>query len=70
MDKKPDLRKDLNKKEKTDEKPEYCPEEEGDGDTCKECPFLSSERVGHPGGSSYHSVDKFTCTLGYWEDNF
>jgi hypothetical protein len=66
----PSLRKHVTKKRKVDEKPEYCPEEDGDGDTCKECSFLSSERVGHPGGSSYHSVDKFTCTLGYWEDNF
>ena len=53
-----------------DDRPEDCPEEDGDGDTCKDCPFISSERVSHPGGSSYHSVNKYTCNLGYWEDNF
>ena len=53
-----------------DGRPLDCSKEDGDGEACKSCPHLSSQDVGHPGGSSYHTVKSYTCMLGYWEDNF
>lgn len=56
--------------EQGDARPWYCPEEDGDGEACKECLHLSYQDVSHPGGSSYHTVKSYNCLLGYWEDNF
>ena len=37
---------------------------------CPDCEFLNVEQVSHPGGDSKCLVDKLTCTLGHWEDDF
>jgi hypothetical protein len=38
--------------------------------TCDGCLFNEYVMVGHPGGSSGHSVEKHHCELGHWEDDF
>lgn len=37
---------------------------------CDDCKFKNFKKVSHPGGSPYHSVNKYFCELGYWEDDF
>lgn len=37
---------------------------------CGECEFEKSEQVGHPGGCTYHSVEKKSCDWGHWEEDF
>ena len=51
------------------DEPENCTKEYTD-DICPDCKFLKCERVSHPGGDSRSSVDKLSCGLGHWEDNF
>lgn len=38
-------------------------------DVCDSCPHMSTEEVGHPGGGS-GSVDKRTCDVGHWKEDF
>lgn len=49
--------------------PDNCTKDYAD-DTCPDCEFLVCEQVSHPGGDSKSSVDKLSCGLGHWEDNF
>jgi hypothetical protein len=49
--------------------PENC-EKEWVEKVCDGCPFKESEKVSHPGGSSYHSADKHKCGWGHWEEDF
>ena len=37
---------------------------------CDNCPYNDYEMVGHPGGSSVHSVKKHFCKLGNWTEDF
>lgn len=37
---------------------------------CEDCCFHVFEMVGHPGGSSTHSVPKYECEIGFWKDDF
>lgn len=51
------------------EEPNGCIEEY-DEDVCLGCVFLSSEEVPHPAGCSKNSVEKNSCSIGHWEDDF
>lgn len=39
-------------------------------DVCDDCEYKNFEKVGHPGGSSYHCTEWYFCEQGFWEDNF
>jgi len=49
--------------------PEGCIEEFKDK-VCMSCIECSHVMVGHPGGASFHQVEKYSCDLGYWKDDF
>lgn len=49
--------------------PDNCIKEHNEK-ICDNCEFVDYDMVGHPGGSSVHSVKKYYCTFGHWEDNF
>ncbi|MES2382636.1 MAG: hypothetical protein V4538_16425 [Bacteroidota bacterium] len=49
--------------------PENC-EKEWVEKVCDGCIFKESEKVSHPGGDRYHSVDKHKCGWGHWEEDF
>ena len=44
--------------------------EEYDDHLCFSCRFMASEPVGHPGGSSVHSVERHYCNLDFWREDF
>jgi len=56
--------KEQEQKEPIDCKMEY------DEKICGECQWLDFIMVSHPGGSSYHQVEKHHCELGYWQEDF
>ncbi len=60
---------DYNIFEGDDSVPQLCSQEFKE-EACRSCFYLSEVQVGHPGGSSVHSVTKSWCCLGYWEDDF
>jgi len=39
-------------------------------DNCFYCNLREFTLVSHPGGDSYHQVEKSYCTLDYWEEDF
>jgi hypothetical protein len=51
------------------EAPKEC-KQEYIKEVCDGCPLNEFTMVGHPGGSSTHSVEKHWCELGYWEEDF
>lgn len=51
------------------EQPDNCPEEYKES-PCDGCFFNEYNMVGHPGGSSFHTVEKRYCGWGHWEDDF
>ena len=55
------------KVEESDE-PSFCTKEYEEH--CHECEYILEESVCHPGGCSTHAVEKYSCNLGYWEDDF
>lgn len=70
------LHKDIVKDEDTirDECIEGFPPKEFDEEfvhkICRNCTHLHVDMVGHPGGSTIHSVEKKACMIGYWKDDF
>ena len=59
----------LREEDEREDTPEDC-KAEYDENICTKCSFLTSEKVTHPGGDSKILVDKNSCMLNYWEDNF
>ena len=55
------------KKEEDIGDPEGCVQEYKD--ICDGCSFCSSVEVSHPGGGM-STVPKYSCDLGYWEEDF
>lgn len=52
-----------------DLEPSNC-EKEWNEKICEWCEFVNYDMVGHPGGSSVHSVKKHYCEMGHWKEDF
>jgi hypothetical protein len=52
-----------------EKEPENCLKEWNEK-ICDNCEFVDYDMVGHPGGSSVHSVKKHYCKLGHWAEDF
>jgi len=50
------------------DEPSFCTEEYEEH--CHYCAYIKEEMVSHPAGNQVHSVEKYSCDLGHWEDDF
>jgi hypothetical protein len=49
--------------------PEDC-KKEYEEEICENCPLMSYDMVGHPGGDNTRSAKRHYCEIGHWKEDF